>query len=62
MQLVPQQATEDFDKRLWMLEISKLKKDYFTEERARFMPLVRVQKDPLIKAYMEEVERTEKKN
>ena len=54
--------TEEFDKRIWTMDITKMKKDYLAEDRARFMPLLRIKKEVVIKEFMEEVERTEKKN
>ena len=44
------------------MDITKMKKDYLAEDRARFMPLLRIKKEVVIKEFMEEVERTEKKN
>ena len=44
------------------MDITKMKKDYLAEDRARFMPLLRIKKEAVIKDFIEDVERAEKKN
>ena len=50
----------DFDKKEWIREFRAIKKDYITEDRERYRPLLNVKKD--IKDFFEEVEKEEKKS
>ena len=53
-------ASADFDKKQWIRDLKQLKKDYVTEDRERYRPLLNVKKD--IKEYFEEIEKEEKKS
>ena len=53
-------APSEFDKKEWIRDFKQLKKDYNTEDRERYRPLLNVKHD--LKEFFEETEKEEKKS
>lgn len=49
----------DFDKKEWVRELKSLKKEYTTEDRERYRPLLNIKRD--VADFFEDLEKEEKK-
>ena len=54
-------VADDFDKKGWLIEYKKLKKEATLEDRERFRPLLRIKNEIDIREFVEDVEKLEKK-
>jgi len=54
--------TENFNKKEWIFEGIRLKKEVIAEDRAKLMPLLKLKHEIAIKEFIDEIEQRGKKN